>query len=90
MLGYKKETGTPLVAGESMTMVGQEFQDKPIALFRVRYTQDTLMKQWENVESNDEKVIWGSNYLSFGPFFFLKALEEVYSHYSINLRLYTT
>ena len=49
MLGYKKETGTPLVAGESMTMVGQEFQDKPIVLSRVWYTQDILMKQWETV-----------------------------------------
>ena len=76
MLGYKKETGTPLVAGESMTMVGQEFQDKPIALFRVWYTQDILMKQWENVESNDEKVIWGSNYLSFGPFFSLRLWKK--------------
>lgn len=45
MLGYKKETGTPPIAGESMTMVGQEFQDKTIALFWVHYTQDILMKQ---------------------------------------------
>lgn len=72
MLGYKKETGTPPIAGESMTMVGQEFQDKTIALFWVHYTQDILMKQWENVRVMMKKSYEGL--IIIWPIFFLKAL----------------